>query len=207
MKKCLERYCELANEKNEQLNKVSTPCLDDHHFKKEELEMARIGLWYVNKIARAVTKLTRACHKRLITDNIVMWVIRRSIVDWASSKTQTSLQVRGEFCVSSEVEHSFLKVGCVRKKLQSLTFQPNLMLFLWLLVFAWTVSLHSISWTWFLKYSFLLITFEHGETRCETISKANTPTPRPRPRQRQRRRNTATEIILNYSTWITLSQT
>ena len=27
-----------ANEKTEQLCKVSTPCLDDHHFKKEELE-------------------------------------------------------------------------------------------------------------------------------------------------------------------------
>ena len=36
VKKCSERYCELANEKNEQLNKVSTPCLDDHHFKKRK---------------------------------------------------------------------------------------------------------------------------------------------------------------------------
>ena len=36
--KCLARYCELANKKTEQLYKVSTPCLDDHHFKKEELE-------------------------------------------------------------------------------------------------------------------------------------------------------------------------
>ena len=37
-KKCVERYCELANEKSEQLYKVSTPCLDDHNFKKYELE-------------------------------------------------------------------------------------------------------------------------------------------------------------------------
>ena len=36
--KCVERYCELANKKTEQLYKVSSPCLDDHHFKKEELE-------------------------------------------------------------------------------------------------------------------------------------------------------------------------
>ena len=35
---CMEKYCELANEKADQLYKVSTPCLDDHHFKKEELE-------------------------------------------------------------------------------------------------------------------------------------------------------------------------
>ena len=38
LKKCVERYCELANKKVEQLYKVSHPCLDDHQFKKEELE-------------------------------------------------------------------------------------------------------------------------------------------------------------------------
>ena len=32
--KRVNRYCELANKKTEQLCKVSTPCLDDHHFKK-----------------------------------------------------------------------------------------------------------------------------------------------------------------------------
>ena len=36
--KCVERYCEFANKKVEQLYKVSHPCLDDHQFKKEELE-------------------------------------------------------------------------------------------------------------------------------------------------------------------------
>ena len=35
-KKCVERYCELANKTTQQLYKVSTPCLDDHHFKEEE---------------------------------------------------------------------------------------------------------------------------------------------------------------------------
>ena len=35
-KKCVERYCELANETTEQLRKVATPCLDDHHSKEEE---------------------------------------------------------------------------------------------------------------------------------------------------------------------------
>ena len=86
-KKCVERYCELANKKTEQLYKVSTPCLDGHNFKKEELEtvgemskvcsrivlkcmyLSRIGrpviLWSRNKLARAVTKRTRACDKRL----------------------------------------------------------------------------------------------------------------------------------------------
>ena len=85
--KCLGRYCELVNKKTKQLYKVSSPCLDDHHFKKEELEsvgevskvcsqivmkclyLARIGrpdiLWSVNKLARSVTKWTQACDRRL----------------------------------------------------------------------------------------------------------------------------------------------
>ena len=87
-KKCVERYCELANKTTQQLYKVSTPCIDDHHFKEEEetksvgelsstysqivlkcLYLARIGrpdiLWSVNKVARAITKWTKACDKRL----------------------------------------------------------------------------------------------------------------------------------------------
>ena len=71
----------------QQLYKVSTPCIDDHHFKEEEtksvgelsstcsqivlkcLYLARIGrpdiLWSVNKLARSITKWTKACDKRL----------------------------------------------------------------------------------------------------------------------------------------------
>ena len=86
-KKCVERYCELANKRTQQLYKVSTPCIDDHHFKEEEMKsvgelsrvcsqmvlkclyLARIGrsdiLWSVNKLARSITKWTRACDKRL----------------------------------------------------------------------------------------------------------------------------------------------
>ena len=79
--------CELANWTTQQLYKVSTPCIDDHHFKEEEtksvrelsstcsqivlkcLYLARIGrldvLWSVNKLARSITKWTKACDKRL----------------------------------------------------------------------------------------------------------------------------------------------
>ena len=86
-KKCVERYCELANKTTQQLHKVSTPCIDDHHFKEEEMKsvgelsrvcsqivlkclyLARIGrpdiLWSVNKLARSITKWTKACDKRL----------------------------------------------------------------------------------------------------------------------------------------------
>ena len=84
---CVERYCELANKTTQQLYKVSTPCIDDHHFEREELKsvgellkvcsqivlkcsyLARIGrsdiLWSVNKLARPITKWTKACDKRL----------------------------------------------------------------------------------------------------------------------------------------------
>ena len=77
-KKCVERYCELANKTTQQLHKVSTPCIDDHPFKEEEMKsvgewsqvcsqivlkclyLARIGrpdiLWSVNKLARSITK-------------------------------------------------------------------------------------------------------------------------------------------------------
>ena len=37
-KKCVERYCELANRTTQQLYKVSTPCIDDHHFKEKEMK-------------------------------------------------------------------------------------------------------------------------------------------------------------------------
>ena len=82
-----KRYCELANKTTQQLYKVSTPCIDDHHFQEEEtksvgelsntcsqivlkcLYLARIGrpdiLWSVNKLARSITKWTKACDKRL----------------------------------------------------------------------------------------------------------------------------------------------
>ena len=36
--KCVERFCEWVNKKTKQSYQVSTPCLDDHNFKKEELE-------------------------------------------------------------------------------------------------------------------------------------------------------------------------
>ena len=86
-KKCVERFCELANKTTQQLYKVCTPCIDDHHFKEEEMKsvgelspvcsqivlkclyLARIGrpdiLWSVNKRARSITKWTKACDKRL----------------------------------------------------------------------------------------------------------------------------------------------
>ena len=41
VKECVERFCEFTNKTTQQLFQVSTPCLDDHQFKKEELEYVR----------------------------------------------------------------------------------------------------------------------------------------------------------------------
>ena len=115
-RKCVERYCELANHQVEQLYKVSSPCLDDHQFMQEELKpvgelsevcsqivlkclfLARIGrpdiLWSVHKLARSVTKWTKACDRRLArltsyihhTNDFRQYchvgVTRLSIADW-----------------------------------------------------------------------------------------------------------------------------
>ena len=86
-KKCVERYCELANKTTQQLYKVSTQCIDDHQFKEEEMKsvgelshvcpqivlkwlyLEIIGrpdiLWSERKFARSITKWTKACDKRL----------------------------------------------------------------------------------------------------------------------------------------------
>ena len=86
-KKCVERYCELANKNVKQLQKSVKSQPGDHQSKQEELEsvgelsqvcsqmvlkclyLARIGrpdiLWSVNKLARSVTKWTQTCDRRL----------------------------------------------------------------------------------------------------------------------------------------------
>ena len=81
-KKCVERCCGLANRTTQQLYKVSTPCIDDHHFKEEEMKsvgelskvfshivlkclyLARIGrpdiLWSVNKTCTIVHEMDQS---------------------------------------------------------------------------------------------------------------------------------------------------
>ena len=129
-KKCVERYCELTNRTTQQLYKVSTPCIDDHHFKEEELKsvgelskvcsqivlkclyLTRIGrpdiLWSVNKLARSITKWTKACDKRFCR------VILPSNADWDCFKTQILQEIlriqnllRVEHCAFLEVIHLF----------------------------------------------------------------------------------------------------
>ena len=114
-KKCVERYCEIAKKTTRQLYKVSAPCIDDHHFKEEELKsvgklsqvfsqivmkcsnLARIGrpdvLWSVNKLARSITKWTKACDKRMSR-----WI---SYIHYTCKTMQAGTVSRLRFCKSS----------------------------------------------------------------------------------------------------------
>ena len=106
-KKGVERCCELPNKTTQQLYKVSTLCIDDHHFKEEELksvgELSKLCsqsvlkcfswhvfgrpdiLWSVNKLARSISKWTKTCDKRLISFDLLhssIHMITHNIVMW-----------------------------------------------------------------------------------------------------------------------------
>ena len=167
-KKRVERYCELANKTTQQLYRVSTPCIVDHHFKEEELKsvgelshvcsqivlkclyLARIGrpdiLWSVNKLARSITKWTKACDKRLsrlicythhtcdfkpychagnTAKKCRLGLFQDS--DFAGDLEDSKSTSGGTLCVFG----SHQSVGCARSKLQFRTVQQNQKSFPW----------------------------------------------------------------------------
>ena len=67
-KKCVERYCELANKTTQQLYKVSTACLDDNHFKEEERKIS----------GRIVKSVLSNCSEMLIHGTY--WKTRYSVI-------------------------------------------------------------------------------------------------------------------------------
>ena len=62
-KKCVERYCEVANKTTQQLYKVSTPCIDDHHFKEEELKS-------VGELSKVCSEIVLKCLCYVLEDLI-----------------------------------------------------------------------------------------------------------------------------------------
>ena len=48
------KYCELANKTTQQLYNVSTPCIDDHHFKEEEMKS-------VGELSQVCSKIVLKC--------------------------------------------------------------------------------------------------------------------------------------------------
>ena len=53
-KKCVERYCELANKTTQQLHKVSTPCTDDHFKEEEELN-------FLGELSKVCSQIVLKC--------------------------------------------------------------------------------------------------------------------------------------------------
>ena len=121
-------------------------CIDDHHFKEEQLKsegelskvcsqiflkclyLARIGrpdiLWSVNKLARSITKWTKACDKRLNRfisyihytrekKSIVMWVILQNNAGWDCFKTPILGEILRTQNILQEGSCVFLEVTCL----------------------------------------------------------------------------------------------
>ena len=186
-KKCVERYCELANKTTQQLYKVSTPCIDDHHFKEAEMKsvgelshvcsqivlkcfyLARIGRpdiqWSVNKLARPITKWTKARDKRLnrLTSYIHHTCEYKQYCYVGNTAEQCRLGLfqhsdfagdllRVKHCAFLEVIHLFQSVECVRNKLQFRTVQQNQKSFLWMQDWGWMVFPHLIYGIWSLQF-------------------------------------------------------
>ena len=51
---CAERHCELTNKTTQQLYKVSTPCIDDNHFKEEEFKS-------VGELSQVCSQIVQNC--------------------------------------------------------------------------------------------------------------------------------------------------
>ena len=65
---CVERFCGLANKNAEQLHKVSTPCMDDHNFKKEEVDT-------VGELSKVCSNIVLKCLYLAHTDRPgILWL-------------------------------------------------------------------------------------------------------------------------------------
>ena len=118
------------------------------HIVLKCLYLARIGrrdiLWSVNKLARAVTKWTKACDKRLA--RLISYIHHTCEFRQYCHEGNTAKQCRlglfqdsdfaedledskstsgGTLCVFLEVTRLFQSVGCLRNKLQFRTDQQN----------------------------------------------------------------------------------
>ena len=211
-KKCVERYCEFANKTTQQLYEVSTPCIDDNRFQEEEMKsagelsqvisqivlkcwyLARIGRpdfpWSVNKLARSITKWTKACDKRL--NRLISYIHRTYEYKQYCYVGFTAKQCRlglfqdsgfagdledskstsgGTLCIFGS--HTFVPISLMCKnKLQFRTVQQNPKSSLWTLDWDWTGFLLSICRIWLflsLETWFRLMS-ERGETRYDRQS-------------------------------------
>ena len=114
--------------------KVSTPCINDHHFKEEELIsvgelsqvcsqivlkclcLARVRrpdiLWSVNKLARSITKWTKACDKRLNRQIPHCAYKQYCYVGYTSKQCRLGLFQDSDFAEDLEDSKSLLEEHC-----------------------------------------------------------------------------------------------
>ena len=155
--------------------------------------LPRIGrpgiLWSVNKLARAITKWTRACDKRLA--RLITYIHFASgykpychvgNTAWQCRldcfKTLTLQEIflirnrlQVEHYASFEATRLFQWGGCARNRLVCHTFQRNLGKFLWMQVCAWTQFPRLISGVWWLLWCIQTQvksrkSSKHEATRC-----------------------------------------
>ena len=65
-KKCVERYCEVANKTTQQLFEVSTACIDDHHFKEEQTKS-------VGELSNACSQIVLKCFIGHELDHLIFY--------------------------------------------------------------------------------------------------------------------------------------
>ena len=66
-KKWVERFCELANRTTQQLYKVSTPCIDDHHFQEEEMKS-------VGELSKVCSQIVQKCFSWHVLEDLIFYV-------------------------------------------------------------------------------------------------------------------------------------
>ena len=98
-KKCVERYCELANKTTQQLYKVSTPCIDDHHFKEK---MKSVG-----ELSQVCSPTVLKCfYLARIGRPDVLWSVK-NLCDRSQNGPKRVTNALEEHCAFLEVIHLF----------------------------------------------------------------------------------------------------
>ena len=108
-KKCVERYCELANKTNQQLYKVSTPCLDDHHFKERLVksvlsncsEMLVLGTYWKTWYSKVSEQTCTIDHK--MDESMWQTIISFDLLHPSYMWIQTVLSC-GKHCQTMQIE-------------------------------------------------------------------------------------------------------
>ena len=159
-KKCVERYSEFHQFKQEELESVGELSEVCSQIVLTCLYVTRIGrpdiLWSVNKLARSVTQWTQACDRRLTKADFLHSSYERFPTVLSCGKHGTALQtafvsrlrlcwrpwglkINCRWCLVFFWKSTFCpsQLGCARNKHRIRTVLQNQKLFLWMLDYVW----------------------------------------------------------------------